>query len=68
MCPICVIFMHFLYDSKMLTQVGKQAIASYSTIYQLLKDNTGGFYAILNCSIWLVNRDRNLSQKTCNIW
>jgi len=45
MCPICVIFMHLLYDSKMLIQVGKQAIALYSTIYQPLKDNTGGFFA-----------------------
>lgn len=45
MCPICVIFMHLLYGSKMLIQAGKQAIALHSTIYQPLKDSAGGFFA-----------------------
>lgn len=45
MCPIGVIFMSLLYDSEMLIQAGKLAIASYNAIYQTLKDNTGGFFA-----------------------
>lgn len=45
MCPICVIFMHLLHDSKMLIQAGKQAIASYSTIYETLRTIQVGVFA-----------------------